>query len=99
MTYLHNSQKALDNLFEELFKVKTTFAKNLPSEKVILLHPIVQPETWRKSVTKLLKPFNLPVRRKRKIIKRVGGTYDLSKAATEICVKVEKKEYSEIITD
>ena len=100
LTYQCNSQKALDNLFEGLFK-KTTFAESLPSEKGILLHPMVQPETWSKSVTKLPKPFNLPVRRKRKMIKRVGATYDQSKAATEIYVKVEKKEpcYSEIITD
>ncbi|XP_065671754.1 uncharacterized protein LOC136089631 [Hydra vulgaris] len=101
LTYLCNSQNALDNLFEELLKVKTTLVESLPSEKGILLHPTIQPETWSKTIIKSPKPFNLPVRRKRKLIKRFGAKYEQSKAAAEICVKLDKKEscYSEIITD
>ena len=41
LTYLCSSQIALDNLFEELLKVKTALAESRPTEKGIILHPIV----------------------------------------------------------
>ena len=84
----------------ERVKVKTALAESLPTEKGIILHPIVQAENWSKYVTKLPKSFNLPVRRKRKL-KRVGVIYDQNKASTEMYLKVEKEDpcNSEIITD
>nr|XP_047145432.1 uncharacterized protein LOC124818498 [Hydra vulgaris] len=100
LSYLCDSQK-IDTLFEELLKVKKCLSESLPTETGILFRPVVKPETWSKSESKLPKLINIPVTQKRKTMKRVGARYDLCKAAKEICVKVEKSEscYSEIVTD
>nr|XP_047143262.1 uncharacterized protein LOC124817350 isoform X4 [Hydra vulgaris] len=99
MSYLCDSQQAIDNLFEGLCQLKTHLAESLPVEQGILLRPEIQPDTWNKSHTNSPKLSLLPVRRKRKMTKRVGVKYDKYKAAANISVMAEKESYSsEIVT-
>ncbi|XP_047124446.1 uncharacterized protein LOC105850359 isoform X2 [Hydra vulgaris] len=86
MTHLCDSQIAIDNLFDELYKVKITFAETLKREQGVILLPDKKPETWIKSDTNLPHLVNLPVRHKRKIPKRVGVKFDMIKAASNIDV-------------
>ncbi|XP_065670722.1 uncharacterized protein LOC105849232 isoform X2 [Hydra vulgaris] len=99
MTYLCSSQVAIDNLFEELCCLKKNLAEHLPAEQGILLRLENKPDIWNKSQSNLPSLCQLPVKRKRKMIKRVGKKYDMYKTASDINVLENRKScISEIIT-
>nr|XP_047143949.1 uncharacterized protein LOC124817654 [Hydra vulgaris] len=100
MTHLSDSQPAINNLFQELHKLKTSFGETLKREQGVILCPDLKPETWIKS--NLPSLVNLPVRRKRKLTKRVGIKHDITKAALNINVTPNVNNEccsSEIFTD
>ncbi|XP_047124564.1 uncharacterized protein LOC100210608 isoform X2 [Hydra vulgaris] len=100
MTHLSASQPAINNLFQELHKLKTSFGETLKREQGVILCPDLKPETWIKS--NLPSLVNLPVRRKKKLTKRVGIKHDITKAALNINVTPNVNNEccsSEIFTD
>ncbi|XP_047142761.1 uncharacterized protein LOC105847827 isoform X1 [Hydra vulgaris] len=100
MTHLSDSKPAINNLFQELHKLKTSFGETLKREQGVILCPDLKPETWIKS--NLPSLVNLPVRRKRKLTKRVGIKHDITKAALNINVTPNVNNEccsSEIFTD
>ncbi|XP_047145810.1 uncharacterized protein LOC124818772 [Hydra vulgaris] len=102
MTYLSDSQIVTDNLFDELSKLKTSFAKTLKSDQGVILRPDKEPETWVMSNTKLPHLVNLNVRHRKKMSKRVGLKHDNIKAASNIDVLFKAKDEScitEILTN
>nr|XP_047131654.1 uncharacterized protein LOC124810593 isoform X2 [Hydra vulgaris]XP_047142244.1 uncharacterized protein LOC124816635 [Hydra vulgaris] len=100
MSYLCQSQQAIDNLLEGLCQLKKSLADSLPTERGILLRPEIQPDTWSRSLTNTPKLSHLPIRRKRKMTKRVGVKYDICKTATDISVIAKNDTtFSEIVTN
>ncbi|XP_065653455.1 uncharacterized protein LOC136080567 [Hydra vulgaris] len=99
LTYLCSCQKAVDNLFDGLYQLKTNLVNSLPAEQGILLRPENMPDIWHKSQSNLPRLCELPLRRKRKMPKRVGKKYDLHKAASRLSF-IDKNEFciSEVIT-
>ncbi|XP_047141341.2 uncharacterized protein LOC124816267 [Hydra vulgaris] len=100
MSYLCNSQKNVDLLFEGLYKLKTDLVKSITSENGILLRPDNKPDTWSKTEINSTRLCHLPIRRKRKMTKRVGVKYDVYKAASDMSVVTKKVSLlSEITTN
>ena len=96
MTCLCTSQKDIDLLFEELYKLKANIAENITTEYRILLRPDSNSDTWIKAQINSPRLCALPICQKRKMAKQVGIKYDIYKAASNISV-MSKKEFDECI--
>ena len=96
LTGLCISQKDIDLLFEELYKLKANIAENITTEYRNLLRPDNNSGTWIKARINSPRLCAFPLHQKRKIVKQVGAKYDIYEAASNISV-MSKKESDECI--
>ena len=96
LTCLCTSQKDIDLLFEELYKLKENIAENITTEYGTLLRPDNNSDTWIRARINSPRICALPLCQKRKMAKQVGVKYDIYKAASNISAR-SKKESDECI--